>query len=167
MSFPIPQDSPTSQIQLENNQTGKTGCKHCLKSEVGGSAALSELSQQSPGKHLHRAAPSCEAHSWYRPTWIPLNSSALQAGCRGNKAAPVRGAQDGEQHCRMLYKHRGVWPGRSRGQAAEVLDCRMHKPRDSSCSLPVTAHVSHSVKSGLRAGGEEMKLKVVMSLVQG
>lgn len=78
---------------------------------------------------------------------------------------PVRGAQDGDEHCRLLSQAQGsVWPGRSRDQSVKVKDCRMNKPRDTSCSLPHIAHVDHNVKLGVRAGGEEMRLKV---LVQG
>lgn len=53
-------------------------------------------------------------------------------------------------------KHRGLWPGRPRGQAVEVMDCRMHNPWYTSCSLPHIAHVSQSKLGGKsRRGGNE------------
>lgn len=86
----------------------------------------------------------------------------------GNKAVPGEEPRMERSTAGCCYKHRGLWPGRCRGQAVNVMmDCRMHKPRDTSCSLPHIAHVSQAVKLGVRAGGEGMRLKVLMSLVQG
>lgn len=96
---------------------------------------LPELSQQGPGKHLESCSQLRDSQLAQTHLSLSVLLSPAGLGAGGEKSSAWRGAQDGE-NCRLLRKaQRALWPGRCRGQAVKVMDCRMHKPRNISCSL--------------------------------
>lgn len=152
----IPQDSATSRLQPENNQTNKTVWRYCLKREVGGSSAVLWAFIASPWQ---TPTQSC---SWLwdsqlvptHPNLSVVSSSTwVQKGNWSSKHAERRGKRGRDPRMDMntvgwwYKKHRGLW--RSKGQDTKVMDWRIPKPRYHSHSLPHIAHVNHVTKLGV------------------
>lgn len=159
-------------------QSNKTGCRYYLKREVGGSSAALWAFIAGPWQ---TPTQSC---SWlWDSQLVPthpnlsvfLNPAGLGAEGNWSRAhAKSRGKRGGEPRMGMScsavnwwYKHRGLWPGRSRDQDIEVMDWRTPKLRHLSHSLLHIAHINQVTMLGVRIGVEEMRPKDLMTSVWG